>query len=220
MLIPNHPDDERLSALASHDEDATRDGTLTSHVTECVRCTGLVSELGALRLSLADLPDLQPSRPLQLLPPVAEAPGTADGLVAWVRRAFAPVVTAGAALALVGIVGTAMPALDGMAAGGATSAEADNALDGGQEAFRASEAAAPVNAPAGEAAASDAVGAAGSDGRTASADESPPAEEDTSEPFAAQVPATRSPWPMVLFTGVALVVAAVLLRWIVVPRAG
>jgi hypothetical protein len=35
-----------------------------------------------------------------------------------------------------------------------------------------------------------------------------------------QLPAERSPWPMVLFTGIALIVAAVLLRWVLVPRAG
>jgi hypothetical protein len=35
-----------------------------------------------------------------------------------------------------------------------------------------------------------------------------------------QAPADRPIWPMVLFTGVALMVAAVLLRWILVPRAG
>jgi hypothetical protein len=34
------------------------------------------------------------------------------------------------------------------------------------------------------------------------------------------LPAERSPWPMVLFTGVALMLGAALLRWIVVPRAG
>ena len=34
------------------------------------------------------------------------------------------------------------------------------------------------------------------------------------------LPAERSPWPMLLFTGVALIVGALLLRWIVVPRAG
>jgi hypothetical protein len=33
-------------------------------------------------------------------------------------------------------------------------------------------------------------------------------------------PAERSPWPMVLFGGIALVIAGLLLRWIVVPRAG
>ena len=36
----------------------------------------------------------------------------------------------------------------------------------------------------------------------------------------APAPAERSPWPMVLFTGVALMVAAALLRWILAPRAG
>jgi hypothetical protein len=34
------------------------------------------------------------------------------------------------------------------------------------------------------------------------------------------LPAERSPWPMVLFTGLALVIGALLLRWILVPRAG
>jgi hypothetical protein len=30
----------------------------------------------------------------------------------------------------------------------------------------------------------------------------------------------RSPWPMVLFAGVAVMIGALLLRWILVPRAG
>ena len=30
--------------------------------------------------------------------------------------------------------------------------------------------------------------------------------------------ADRSPWPMVLFAGVALIVAALLVRWILAPR--
>ena len=217
MLIPNHPDDERLSALASRDDDATDDASLTSHVSACVRCTGLITELAALRLSLADLPDLRPARPLQLLPPVEDVPAASDGLVAWVRRAFAPVMTAGAALALVGVVGTAMPALDGMASGGAMPAEVGDDLEGGQEAFSASDAA--VDAPAGEAAPSNAMGAAGGDGRSSSTEQSPAA-EDSAEPLARELPAERSPWPMVLFTGVALVIAAALMRWIVVPRAG
>ena len=72
MLIPNHPDDERLSALASGDPEAAADAALTEHVASCIRCTDTVAELGALRASLAELPDLQPHRPLQLLPPVAE----------------------------------------------------------------------------------------------------------------------------------------------------
>jgi hypothetical protein len=40
------------------------------------------------------------------------------------------------------------------------------------------------------------------------------------EHFERDLPAERSPWPMVLFTGVALMVGAALLRWILVPRAG
>ncbi len=106
MLIPNHPDDERLSALASRDADATADAGMTAHVASCIRCTELVDELGALRLSLADLPDLKPSRPLQLVP-LVEADHAVDRLGGWARRFFAPVLVSGAALVLVGVVGTA-----------------------------------------------------------------------------------------------------------------
>ena len=70
MLIPNHPHDERLSALASGDPEAVADSALSEHVASCVRCTDTVAELGALRAALAEMPDLQPHRPLQLLPPV------------------------------------------------------------------------------------------------------------------------------------------------------
>ena len=79
MLIPNHPDDERLSALASGDPEAAADAVLTEHLATCIRCTDTVAELGALRASLAELPDLQPHRPLRLLPPVDEpAPSRTD----------------------------------------------------------------------------------------------------------------------------------------------
>src|SRR5687768_2534003 len=103
MLNSNHPDDERLSALASRDTDATADTSLTAHLSTCDRCTDLVNELGALRASLADLPDLQPMRPLRLLPAADEVPG-ADRIGGWARRFFAPILTAGAALAMVGLV--------------------------------------------------------------------------------------------------------------------
>ncbi|MDQ2674970.1 MAG: hypothetical protein M3Y40_09975, partial [Chloroflexota bacterium] len=74
MLIPNHPDDERLSALAARDDDAVADASLASHVSTCPRCTETITELGALRASLSELPDVAPDRPLRLLPPVADAP--------------------------------------------------------------------------------------------------------------------------------------------------
>ena len=111
MLIPNHPDDERLSALASRDTDATADASLTAHVSSCVRCTALVDELGALRAALAELPDLRP-HPAPPAPAAGRADRRAvDRLGGWARRFFAPVLAAGAALALVGVVGTAAPAL-------------------------------------------------------------------------------------------------------------
>ena len=106
MLIPNHPHDERLSALASGDPDAVADSALTEHVATCVRCTDTVAQLGAIRASLAELPDLRPHRPLQLLPPVPDVPERADRVGGWARRLFGPMLTAGAALALVGLVGT------------------------------------------------------------------------------------------------------------------
>lgn len=235
MLIPNHPSDERLSALASRETDATADASLTAHVSTCDRCTDLVNELGALRASLADLPDLQPSRPLRLLPPVADAPARVDRLGGWARRFFAPVLTAGAALAMVGLVGTAAPSFPGFAGqqAGASAAEdgavldfvlpsdAESAAQGGGEA---------AGAPA--AAESEQVMADGADedvdplleeshevGRTAGDAGSAPA-DGFDDDAATTLPAERSPWPMVLFTGVALMVAAALLRWILTPRTG
>ena len=67
-----HPDDERLAALAGGDPEVASDAALRAHVDSCDRCTDVVRELGSLRTALAELPDLVPSRPLQLLPPVAE----------------------------------------------------------------------------------------------------------------------------------------------------
>ena len=227
MLNSNHPDDERLSALASHDADATADAALTSHLSTCDRCTDLVAELGALRASLAELPDLAPSRPLRLLPEVADEPARVDRVGGWARRFFAPVLTAGAALAMVGLIGTASPALDGaQSAGGAGSepsvmvadAPAAEEGDAGDAAAGAAEeererAAEDAGAPA------EAFSASTSspivDGGTASSLQ----EDEQDREIQSELPAERSPWPMVLFTGIALMVAAGLLRWILAPRA-
>jgi len=210
MLNPNHPDDERLSALASRDDDAAADTSLSDHVAACERCTAMVADLSVLRTTLADLPDIQPSRPLRFLPPVGEAPAAA-GAVGWVRRLFAPAMTAGAALALVGVVGMAAPLMaGGQAAGGADADQREAAVE--SEGPAAGEldgvgSLAPL-ATGGEAGNGDmGVNAATDDADT--------------EHFAARdLPAERSPWPMVLFTGVALMIGAVLLRWVLVPRAG
>jgi hypothetical protein len=213
MLIPNHPEDERLAALAGDDGEAGADAALTSHVADCAMCADLVAELGRLRSSLADLPDVAPSRPLRLLPPADDTQqARGDRIGGWVRRVFAPVVTAGAALALVGVVGTAAPAMQG----GADSAEPDE----GAIQFEAAQSPAAGEGGAADAerdqrlTAESAPPSEGSD--TFVTREQPTAEENGD----ASLPAERSPWPMVLFTGVALVIGALLLRWILVPRAG
>jgi hypothetical protein len=104
MTTPAHPDPERLAALAGADPDALADRELGSHVAVCESCGPQVRELTALRAALAELPDLAPSRPLRLLPPVAE-PAPSSGWRTAFRRAFAPVAVAGMVLLLVGSVG-------------------------------------------------------------------------------------------------------------------
>ena len=231
MLNQNHPDDERLSALASHDTDATADTTLTAHVSACDRCNELVSDLGVLRVALAALPDLQPSRPLRLLPPVeAEASGV-DRLGGWAKRFFAPVIASGAALALVGVIGTAAPALDQIAPGGGA--------DGGAESGAILEFAAPSAAAEEPATVTDldADGAGGQESAASplvAAERTSPSADEAGEPddvdalsgdvrdeaVRGAVTSERSPWPMVLFAGVALIIAALGMRWILAPRAG
>jgi hypothetical protein len=105
MTMPNaaHPDPERLSALAGDDADARADSALVAHVASCDACDRQVRELGSLRMALAEMPDLAPSRPLQYVPPVA-APAPFGWRVAF-RRAFAPMAVAGMALLLVGGIG-------------------------------------------------------------------------------------------------------------------
>jgi hypothetical protein len=232
MMIPDHPDEERLSALASRDDDAIADERLTSHVSTCDQCTEVVNELGALRASLADLPDLAPHRPLQLLPPVADAPA-AGGVGGWARRLFAPALTAGAAIAMVGLVGTASPILQGGASGQAPfmagqDAAQEAAAESLQQRILTSAAAAPAAGGEDSTGESSEASPDELDGRISAERESASPEEELAHRPAdsagsdeeRQLPAERSPWPMVLFTGIALMVAAALLRWILVPRAG
>lgn len=235
MLNSNHPNDEHLSALASRDSDATADAALTSHVDACDRCTDLVTELGVLRASLAELPDLAPSRPLRLLPEVSVEAPSGDRLAAWVRRLFAPALTAGAALAMVGLVGTASPAFEEFQdaardfGAGAQFEPADQAAEDGAEGAVDEDAAGRAQEdsvdPAPALGSPDAPAAEG-DGTVSDLDalengRDAPAPLDVSgEAEVGGLPAERSPWPMVLFTGVALMAGAALLRWILVPRAG
>jgi hypothetical protein len=104
MTTRAHPDPERLAALAGADPDALSDRELIAHLADCAACDGQVRDLTALRAALAELPDLVPSRPLRLLPPVPE-PREAAGWRITFRRAFAPLAVAGMVLLLVGSVG-------------------------------------------------------------------------------------------------------------------
>lgn len=217
MLIPDHPGDELLSALASRDTDAIADATLATHVAACDRCTAVVGELADLRVALAELPDLEPSRPLQLLPPVESVPSV-DHLGGWARRFFAPVLAAGVALAMVGTIGTAAPALNGAASGPGPDSGApgvqENAAAPSGDTFGGAVSGEPgeprtatqSDAPAG-------VDSLASDDGTVSSVED---REASRLAFAEE----RSPWPMVLFAGIALIIAAALMRWILAPRAG
>lgn len=103
MMHAAHPDPERLAALAGDDADARADRGLMEHVGTCAACERQVREMGAMRIALAQLPDLAPSRPLQHVPPVA-APAPSGWRTAF-RRAFAPLAVAGLALLLVGSIG-------------------------------------------------------------------------------------------------------------------
>jgi hypothetical protein len=232
MLNQNHPDDERLSALASRETDATADTALTAHVSSCDRCTDLVDELGALRIALADLPDLRPPRPLQLIPPVEVSLPAADRVGGWARRFFAPVLASGAALALVGVIGTAAPALNNMASspetGGApvqelaeprasepAGSEAPAAAQVSPESFESTGGAISGDGDERDAAASPSTG-----DFQATASEPTALTFDGDEAGRGEAPSPgRSPWPMVLFAGIALIVAAGLMRWILAPRA-
>ena len=104
MTTRAHPDPERLAALAGADPDALSDRELIDHLADCADCDGQVRDLRVLRTALAELPDLVPSRPLRLLPPVPEPQAAAGWRIAF-RRAFAPLAVAGMVLLLVGSVG-------------------------------------------------------------------------------------------------------------------
>jgi anti-sigma factor RsiW len=110
-----HPDDARLAALADNEPEARADSALLAHVGDCTHCSTVVAELHALQTALSELPDLVPSRPLRLLPPVAEPEGRRAGLFGTVRRLAAPTLAIGLLLIVVGAVGSAGSLMGGTA---------------------------------------------------------------------------------------------------------
>ena len=124
-------------------------------------------------------------------------------------------MAAGAAIALVGMVGTVGPSLPGSAALPAGEAGAPPAAESEVAAERLSAAPAVggVDSPYSDPQTDDGNRGVVEEG---DGDEAGGQTDSLSEDLSAD----RSPWPMVLFTGVALLIGAALLRWILVPRAG
>lgn len=258
MQTTNHPDDEYLARVADADPVAIGDSAMSGHVAGCDRCSALVDDLRSLRLALAAMPDpaLQMSRPLRFLPPVDAPRATfADRVGAVIRGAFAPVLTAGAALALIGVVGTTGIGSNfaQSAAGGPDAADETAATEADREGFAADLATpaasaepAPLDAAAGAESAATEEPATLAEPSLAEllerlqqserpAHVAPPVEpagpeepeaadasaEDqaASRESGADLAAERPIWPMLLFSGVALMIGAVVLRWIFQPRA-
>ena len=144
-----HPDDERLAAYAGGDSDALADSSLVAHLSTCDRCRPIVDELSLLSGALAELPDIAPSRPLRLIPPVAEPVTRAAGLRGWLRRLTAPAMAAGAGLVLVGAVGfgasTAVNLFPKAASLGASAEAGASALEFGPVPGAASASGAPAD---------------------------------------------------------------------------
>lgn len=233
MQPDTHPHDERLAALAGADAEVADDRALRDHVSTCDRCRAVVDDLRLLRSALAELPDLRPSRPLQLLPPVAAAPAPRGGVLGFLRRLTAPAMAAGAALILVGAVGTGILSAFGGFAGSA--AQFQNV---GENLGAAAGASAAGSAAASEGgaypqeqdllspspSASDSRGVvtlSSPSGSEKSAASAVPAARDRGETSGLTVVSDpKFVWLLVLGVGVVLVGGSLLLRFTVRPRAG
>ena len=214
MIPAAHPDPERLAALAGDDPDATANRELTAHVADCASCDRQVHELRALRTALAELPDLAPTRPLQLIPSVA-APEARAGWVGAFRRAFAPLAVAGLVLLVVGTVGatgalgpsTQGAFLSGDNAGSPQAAEAPGAPEYGGA---TDQNVTPVPAPGVAGARASETPRAGAGGEVASPKEPiPSAERGGAQDRSAT---GRFPWLVTAVLGAGLLGAALLLR--------
>lgn len=216
-----HPDDERLAALAGADPDVAGDTELRAHVSACTQCRDLVDELATLRSALAELPDLVPSRRLQLLPPVAEPRAARGG---WMRRLAAPVMAGGFGLVLVGAIGTS-GALNFQAQGGALNAEGATNVDTASPLGAAGQESSPIDRST-DGDSFVAPGAASSDdGRQTlgSGEQSPevaPIVTDNTSRGLLSNTDPRLPWLVLTGLGVGVLLAGLYLRSSAPPRAG
>ncbi|MFN2483309.1 MAG: anti-sigma factor [Candidatus Limnocylindria bacterium] len=213
MTISNHPDDERLAALAGSDRDAERDRSLRTHVAACDRCRDVVGELSALRSALAQLPDVAPPPGFRAWSPAAvpTRDGTGMRLREMLRRAFAPAMLAGAGLAIVGAVGiSGVLDYEGRAAGGAAlqapaaaeNATADDDTDAGAGAEFDRDATGSV-----------AIAAASAESERSELEEAAPEESHPSD-------TDQAPWAAMVAGGIVLFAGALLGRRLLEDRPG
>ena len=212
MQSTPHPDDELLAAFAGADRHAIDDRALVDHLAACDRCAGVAGDLAFLRSALSELPDMAPSRPLQLIPPVSAA---ADrGASAWLRRLVAPVIATGAGLLLVGSVGTAglLGQISLFSAAGASP---------GQETSTSGSPYGPVANPAASSGSQETGSGVVALPSGAPTDRSNDGNgKGTLNPPQAGPTAPPAPWNVVLIAGAGLVLTGVLLRYTLEPRAG
>jgi hypothetical protein len=220
MTMPHpHPDDELLAAYAGGDADALADRGLAAHLTACDRCRPLVDELSLLRGALAALPDLVPSRPLRLIPPVPA--GSARG--SWLRRLTAPAMAAGAGLVLVGAIGVGATGAIGGLFGQAASV-GDN-LSGAAASEREGV---PAGADSPSLAPEDTTGSVDNERSNSprTATSSPPVTPQASSDDGGNVEelnaesSPEQPWLTLLIAGAGLFVISAALRVSISPRAG
>lgn len=195
----HHPSDEILAALAGDDAEARADLELAAHVGSCERCRDLVAEMASLRAALSDLPDIAPSRPLQLVPPVPE-PALRRGWLTTLRGLAAPAMLAGAGLVLVGAVGLGGVVAGSMAGGALQPAMQEDTSDRGAfdgASITPNSFATQVPEPSG-------------------------AGEESGQPPAPSATGTPSamPWLLVVLAGGGLLIAGLVLRFSINPRAG
>ena len=229
-----HPDDERLAAYAGADPDALADASLAAHLSTCDRCRPLVDELSLLRGFLAELPDLAPSRPLRLIPPVS-ASAAPIGIGAWLRRLTGPAMAAGAGLVLVGAIGVGATGALGGLFGQAASAMFQNVGDNLEAAGGSTRDLSASRVPAPGAAGSPLATSGETKGSSDSAGlgESPTA-RGSSEASPSAAPggtdghlqdgtdrqSPEQPWLTLLIAGAGIFVIATALRFSISPRAG
>jgi hypothetical protein len=207
MDTHQHPDDERLAALAGGEPDALGDDRLRGHVAGCSPCREVLDDLTKLRAALAALPDLAPQRPLELRLPEPRRL-LAERLAAFSQRAFVPVMGLASALLLVGVIGTGVDVVGSMAS-------------------RPAAEPAPAGAPeedAGDFTTSDEDGSV--PGAAGEPEDAPLQVTEDAERVArvaaegTQAVAQSWPWNALLVIGVALMILALVVRFAVRPRAG